>query len=246
MCLMCSLTSCLFLSSTSFFSLPFCRPFHCQHICFCLSSFVTFFLYFYSPAFLLHLFIFSCSSLYLPSLPSSSCPSSIAVHTLTLVFLFSVPTSPGSQQWSAAHLQPRGGSRSHASGWARGSRCPPFPPSVPLPQPPHPPPHGDRLHGDNLHACHGTGQRRWWVRPKACLLPVSSPRRQQPHEPDLVPRGVHISLFKPRLFLLLQWSLATTPGRGHGRVIADWQPKYPIRGGRGGRRRGGSRALMEL
>lgn len=199
--LMCSLTSCLFLSSTSF--CRFCLL-HCQHISFCLSSFVTFFLYFYSPA-------FSCtfsSSLAPPPTsplcPRHACPSSITVHTLTLLFLSSVPTSPGSQQWSAAHLQPRGGSRSHASGWARVSCCPPFPPSVPLPQPPHPPPHGDRLHGDNLHACLGTGQRRWWVRPKARLLPVSPPRRQQPDEPDLVPRGVRISLFKPRLFLLLQ------------------------------------------
>ncbi|TKS89083.1 hypothetical protein D9C73_022486 [Collichthys lucidus] len=124
-----------------------------------------------------------------PSPPSSSRPSSISVHTLTFFFfLSSVLTSLGGQQWSAAHLQPRGGGRSHASGRTRWCR---FPPPISLPQPPHPSPHGDRLHGDSLHTRHRTGQR-----PEGHLLPISDLRRQQPHEPDLVPRGVRFPMFK--------------------------------------------------
>lgn len=127
-------------------------------------------------------------------------------------------SSSGSQQRSAAHLQPRWGS--HASGRTWGSR---FPPPVSLPQPPHPPPHGDRLHGD-LHNRHGNDQQQqqaWWLWPKAPNFPISTRRDQQPHEPDFVPRGVRISLFKSSLFLFLQRSLAASPGRGHGRVIPD-------------------------
>lgn len=180
--------------------------------------------------------------------PSSSPPPSIPAHTPPpIIFLSSIATSPGSQQRSAVHLQPRGGGGSHASGWTWGSHCPRLPPPLPLPQPTHPPPHGDRLHGDHLHAHHGTGQQqqRWRVRPAAVLLPVSAARCQRPHEPDLVPWGVRFSLFKSRLFLFLQRSLAAAPGRGHGRVIPDWQPKHPIRGGRGGGK-GAKRVLKEL
>ncbi|XP_042291024.1 POU domain, class 2, transcription factor 2 isoform X4 [Thunnus maccoyii] len=148
-----------------------------------------------------------------PHSTASPAPPSLGAHGLNT-------GSPGSQQQSAVHLQPRGGSGSHTSGRTWGSRGPSFPPPFPLPQPSHPPPHGYRLHGNSLHACNGTGQQQR-VRPETILLPISAPRRQRPHEPNFVPRGVRISLFKSRLFLFLQRSLATTPGRGHGRVIPD-------------------------
>ncbi|TMS18456.1 POU domain, class 2, transcription factor 2 [Larimichthys crocea] len=144
-----------------------------------------------------------------PHSTASPAPSSLTAHGLS--------TGLGGQQWSAAHLQPRGGGGSHASGRTRWCR---FPPPIPLPQPPHPPPHGDLLHGDSLHTRHRTGQR-----PKGHLLPISDLRRQQPHEPDLVPRGVRFSMFKSRLFLFLQRSLAAAPGRGHGRIRSKGQKK---------------------
>ncbi|CAK6971654.1 POU domain%2C class 2, transcription factor 2 isoform X5, partial [Scomber scombrus] len=123
------------------------------------------------------------------------------------------PRSSSSQWQSAVHLRPRCGSRSHTSGWTRG-------PFFPVPQPPHPPPHGDRLHGNSLHACNGTGQQQH-VWSEAVPNPISARRCQPPCEPDFVPRGVRLSLFKSRLFLFLQRSLTSAPGRGHGRVIAD-------------------------
>ncbi|KAF3834223.1 hypothetical protein F7725_025427 [Dissostichus mawsoni] len=51
--------------------------------------------------------------------------------------------------------------------------------------------------------------------------PSPPPWHQQPHEPHHVPRGVRFSVFKSRLFLFLQRSLTSAPGRGHGRVISD-------------------------
>lgn len=243
-------------TSSSLPLLHVCPPLHrlslCIHhlfvwsllssLCFLLSFFHLFVFPHLSSLFLLfplHPCLISSSIFLLPSPPSSSCPSSITVHTLTLVVLSFVPPSPGSQRWSAAHLEPRGGSESHASGRTWGSSCPRFSPPVPLPQPPHPPPHGDRFHGDSHHASHGTGKWRQqqWVRPEASVLPLSTPWRQWPHEPDLVPWGLGVSLLKPRLVLFLQWSLTAAPGRGHGRVIPDWQPKYPIRRTRRRKRR---------
>ncbi|XP_030268440.1 POU domain, class 2, transcription factor 2 isoform X3 [Sparus aurata] len=107
-----------------------------------------------------------------PHSTASPAPASLGAHGLN--------TGPGSQRWSAAHLEPRGGSESHASGRTWGSSCPRFSPPVPLPQPPHPPPHGDRFHGDSHHASHGTGKWRQqqWVRPEASVLPLSTPWRQ--------------------------------------------------------------------
>lgn len=121
-----------------------------------------------------------------------------------------------SQRWSAAHVQPRRGTGSHVSGWTQGFCCPPLPSPVPLPQPPRPPPHGDQLRSDIICARHGIGQRQRWVWPKTLLLSVSAHRHQQPREPDVVPRGVRVPLFKPRLFLLLQRSFAAPSGGRHG------------------------------
>lgn len=147
-----------------------------------------------------YLFFLSCSLL------------SFLPLNFLLILLFSPPitpssasTSAGSQRWPAVHLRPRGWTGSHASGWTRWSRCPTVPSSLSVSQPPRPPPDGDRLCGDSLHACHGTGQQQQgWVCPEALLLPVSAQRHQQPHEPNVVPRGVRVPLFQSRLFLFLQ------------------------------------------
>lgn len=235
-------------TSSSLPLLHVCPPLHRLSLCihhlfvisleflssFCLSTFIFPLPPFSSPP-LSHFFLHLSPSLSTLVLMSflHHCP-----HSYPCLPLFR-PSSPGSQRWSAAHLEPRGGSESHASGRTWGSSCPRFSPPVPLPQPPHPPPHGDRFHGDSHHASHGTGKWRQqqWVRPEASVLPLSTPWRQWPHEPDLVPWGLGVSLLKPRLVLFLQWSLTAAPGRGHGRVIPDWQPKYPIRRTRRRKRR---------
>lgn len=195
---------------------------------------------FFIHFFLQHFLIFPSPSFLEPNPVSFSSPVFFFIFLSSFLLYppspFPLPLcSSGSQRWAATHFQPWRWSRSHASRWTWGCLCPLFPPPFSLPQPTHSPPHGDRLYGNNIHNRHGTGQQQWWrVRPKALLFPVSFCWHQQPHEPNFVPRRVCVSLFKSRLFLFIQRSLAATTGRDHGRLIPDWQPKYPIRGGRGG------------